>query len=149
MEPKYEQVQAAISWFASYVLRTLAWILPLTYRFAQSHPTITNILGYMLSAYILWKVVCHLWAIIKKLLLVAAVLFSVLLWYRGLHQVLSVDAPILLEYLRNDSYLRDRWSQAVRAMNPTYLGIYSPFLLGQHLQELRNRSLRFLASASN
>ncbi|CUS23245.1 LAQU0S09e00386g1_1 [Lachancea quebecensis] len=149
MEPDLDQVQAGISRFASYVFRTLAWILPLAYRFAQSHPTITNILGYMLSAYILWKVVCHLWAFIKKLLLVAAVLLSVLLWYRGLHQVLSVDAPILLEYLRNDSYLQDRWSQAVRAMNPTYLGVYSPFLLGHHLQELRNRGLRFLANASN
>lgn len=149
MDSVSENVQQVFTKAVNYLFIALTWVVPVVFRFAQAHPTITNFFGYLLAAYISWKVLCHLWVLVKRILIVMAIIFSFLLWYRGLHQVLSVDLPVLQQHITNDPNLQKWWSCMLNRLSPARLGSYSAVVLLQQLYQLRDRSLRFLASLSN
>ncbi|SCU81538.1 LANO_0B03444g1_1 [Lachancea nothofagi CBS 11611] len=149
MDAFFDSAQYALGQSASYLFRVLSWLIPIIFRFAQTHSTTTNILGYILAAYISWKLLCHLWTIIKRILIVAVVVLVVLLWKRGLHQFISVDLPVLVQYFEHNSSLQDLWNQFLYYAHPRSYSKYYSMVLQYQLDDIRDRSMQFLASLSN
>ncbi|CEP63473.1 Apq12p LALA0_S08e03290g [Lachancea lanzarotensis] len=144
-----DYAQYFITLVFTYTVRALTWLVPLLFRFAQTHPTTTNVFGYLLAAYISWKVLCHLWTILKRIMLVVLVVFAAMLWSRGLHQVVSHDVPVLMQYLGPKASIPGLWNQIRYYIHPDNFGkLYSSALQVQ-LETLRDRSVRFLADLSN
>ncbi|SCU78443.1 LADA_0A05644g1_1 [Lachancea dasiensis] len=148
MESLLSFTQQCLGQLMSYVFRFLSWLIPVTYSFAQTHPTITNITGYLLAAYISWKLLCHLWTVIKRIMLLAVVVLAVLLWSRGLHQVVSEDVPFVVQYLERNSDFQDQVDRFLYHAHPSYLRNYYSTAFWYPVGELRERSIRFLASLS-
>ncbi|SCU77796.1 LAME_0A02256g1_1 [Lachancea meyersii CBS 8951] len=149
MDSFLDYAQYGLTQLLTFTARFLSFVIPLLFRFTQTHPTITNVLGYVLAAYISWKLLCHLWTVIKRIMLVFVIIFAVLLWSRGLHQVVSHDVPVLMQYLEPKASLPDLWNRFIYYVHPAHFKHYYSTALRYHLETLRDRSLQVLASMSN
>ncbi|SCU78334.1 LAFA_0A06106g1_1 [Lachancea sp. 'fantastica'] len=144
-----EYAQCFVALAFTYTARVLTWLVPLLLRFAQTHPTTTNVFGYLLAAYISWKIICHLWTVLKRIMLALLVVFAALLWSRGLHQVVSHDVPVLMQYLEPHASFQELWNRFCYYAHPTRFTQYYSTALQLQLETLRDHSLQFLANLSN
>ncbi|SCV01607.1 LAMI_0G12530g1_1 [Lachancea mirantina] len=139
-------VFAILQTFFYYFAYILKCAVPLCARTAREHPVATNIFGYVVATYILWKVFCHLLATLRKLIYVAVAVLAVLAWIRGPHRVLFQDIPTIVHIFRTDADIQQMWRDVQKYMHTSHLQRLVSATAISTLEEMRLQFLRVFST---